>query len=58
MRNLDGNRVSWLFKHYMSARDFEVEHALNQNYHDIEPHYHEFYELFFFCRRACGLHCQ
>lgn len=48
MQQTDSERQSWLFKHYMQERDFEVEHAVDSNYHDIEPHYHEFYELFFF----------
>lgn len=48
MRKNDADRTSWLFKHYMTERDFEVEHAVDDNYHDVEPHYHEFYELFFF----------
>lgn len=39
---------SWVHKHYMTARDFEIEHAVDTSYHDIEPHYHEFYELFLF----------
>lgn len=48
LRKNDEERTSWLFKHYMTERDFEVEHAVDNNYHDIEPHYHEFYEMFFF----------
>lgn len=40
--------TSWLDKQFMSERDFEIEHAVDTSYHDIAPHYHEFYELFFF----------
>ena len=32
----------------MTERDFEVEHAVDNDYHDVEPHYHEFYEMYFF----------
>lgn len=39
---------SWVHKQYMAERDFEIEHATDSHYHEIEPHYHEFYELFFF----------
>lgn len=39
---------SWVHKQYMSERDFEIEHAADTHYHEVEPHYHEFYELFFF----------
>lgn len=39
---------SWVHKQYMSERDFEIEHAADMHYHEVEPHYHEFYELFFF----------
>lgn len=39
---------SWVHKQYMSERDFEIEHAVDDHYHDIAPHYHEFYELFLF----------
>ncbi|MCI8856530.1 MAG: helix-turn-helix transcriptional regulator [Clostridiaceae bacterium] len=39
---------SWLNKHYMERRDFEAEHAIHSQYPKIVPHYHEFYELYFF----------
>ena len=39
---------SWLHKHYMEHRDFEAEHAVHSQYPEIVPHYHEFYELYFF----------
>ena len=39
---------SWLNKHYMERRDFEAEHAVHSQYPKIVPHYHEFYELYFF----------
>ncbi|MGN0994821.1 MAG: AraC family transcriptional regulator [Butyricicoccus sp.] len=39
---------SWVHKKYMADRDFEIEHATDTHYHDIEPEYHEFYEIFFF----------
>lgn len=39
---------SWVNKQYMTERDFEIEHAIDTSYHTIEPHYHEFYEFFFF----------
>lgn len=39
---------SWVHKQYMAERDLEIEHAIDDRYHEIEPHYHEFYELFFF----------
>ena len=48
MTKTDRERQSWLFKHYMTERDFEVEHAVDNDYHDVEPHYHEFYEMYFF----------
>lgn len=48
MTKADRERQSWLFKHYMTERDFEVEHAVDNDYHDVEPHYHEFYEMYFF----------
>lgn len=41
---------SWVNKQYMCERDFEIEHAMDARYHEIEPHYHEFYEVFFFLR--------
>ena len=28
-----------MYKHYMTERDFEVEHAVDTDYHDVEPHY-------------------
>ena len=48
MRKRDEKQTDWLYKHYMTERDFEVEHALDTNYHEVAPHYHEFYEMFFF----------
>ena len=48
MKKQEEKRTDWLYKHYMTERDFEVEHALDPNYHEVEPHYHEFYEMFFF----------
>lgn len=39
---------SWINKQYMTERDFEIEHAIDESYHEIKPHFHEFYELFFF----------
>ena len=32
----------------MERRDFEAEHAVHSQYPKIVPHYHEFYELYFF----------
>ena len=48
MTKTDRERQSWMYKHYMTERDFEVEHAVDTDYHDVEPHYHEFYEMYFF----------
>lgn len=47
-RPVDQHQLSWLHKHYMVEKDFEVEHAVDSNYHEVEPHYHEFYEMLFF----------
>lgn len=41
-------RLSWLHKHFMIEDDFEIEHAQDENYHEIIPHFHEFFELLFF----------
>lgn len=46
MRKQDERQTDWLNKHYMTERDFEVEHALDTNYHEVEPHYHEFTKCF------------
>ncbi|NBH79986.1 AraC family transcriptional regulator [Clostridiaceae bacterium] len=48
MKQSDESRLSWLHKHYMVEKDFEIEHAVDENYHEVEPHYHEFYEMLFF----------
>lgn len=48
MPNHTGGRRSWLYKQDMDTPDFEVEHAVDVDYHDIAPHYHEFYEMYFF----------
>lgn len=37
-----------IFTHFMKAPDFELTHNADSHYPDIEPHYHEFYELSFF----------
>lgn len=39
---------TWLHKHFMVERDFEAEHATHDRYHEVSPHHHEFYELYFF----------
>jgi len=48
MKKADDQRLSWLHKHYLVEKDFEIEHAIDVTYHEVEPHYHEFYELLFF----------
>lgn len=48
MKKADDQRLSWLHKHYMVEKDFEIEHAIDASYHEVEPHYHEFYEMLFF----------
>lgn len=41
-------RLSWLHKHRMIEDDFEIEYAQDENYHEIIPHFHDFFELLFF----------
>ena len=47
------NYDDWLHKHFMVKRDFEAEHAVHEHYHEISPHHHEFYELYFFISGKC-----
>jgi len=35
-------------KHYMNHRDFELDHYKDVRYPAVEPHYHEFFEVFYF----------
>lgn len=47
-KTANDNRLSWLHKHRMIEDDFEIEYAQDATYHEVIPHFHEFFELLFF----------